>query len=55
MYTFLQKKKNPLSIQQFFYICKMYTFDQYFGSKTRTLTQQNRWLFFSSTSFAYFV
>jgi len=29
----------------------MYTFDQYVGSKSRTLTQQNGRLYLSSTSF----
>jgi len=33
----------------------MYTFDQYFGSKSQKLRQQIKQLFFSSTSLAHFV
>ena len=48
-------RKNQLSIEHSFLICKMYTLINIFGSKSRTLTQQNSRFFYSSTSFAHFV
>ena len=47
MFIFLHKKKiDFLSNIFLILICKMYTFDQIFGSKSWTLTQQNCRLFF---------
>jgi len=55
MYTFLHKKRNQLSVEQFFFKFVRYTpLINMFGSKSRTLTQQNSRVF-SSTSFAHFV
>jgi len=54
MFTFLHKK-NQLSIKPFFYFVRCTPLINIFGSNSRTLTQQNSRLFFSSTSFAHFV
>jgi len=56
MFTFLQKKKIQLSIEQFFLkFVRCTPLINIFGSKSQTLTQQNSCLIVSSTSLAHFV